>query len=301
MKEQNTKSLTFDKSEMKDLVIHQMAAFMQENWSDDEVIDLFHNPQFKFFNQDEKHRVTAELMKEQKETVQHIIKFQKSYSAIENWKLGKCNLEELFQYDLNSIDVRFLDEFEAIIEKSIQTISNFLIENLLNKTGILISENILATRLGIDKDKSPEWKTVLKKIEEHKYKGIFSEGWQRWWMEGLDNWWASELDIKESIRSTKASQKVELLKEKLKLTELVALTKAEKSKSETFWTNCIGSGVAIDTIDGLLVAGQDNYFPWQDKYYVSYEEVLNPKRKDIWKNLSPFEKHKFELLQKQSV
>jgi hypothetical protein len=48
MKELNTKSVTFDKSEMKDLVIYQMAKFMKQNWSDDEVIDLFHNEQFKF-------------------------------------------------------------------------------------------------------------------------------------------------------------------------------------------------------------------------------------------------------------
>ncbi len=78
MKEQNTKSLTFDKSEMKDLVIHQMATFMKQNWSDDEVIDLFHNPQFNFFDQDEKYRVTAELMIEQKEAVQREIALMKT-------------------------------------------------------------------------------------------------------------------------------------------------------------------------------------------------------------------------------
>lgn len=41
----------------------------------------------------------------------------------------------------------------------------------------------------------------------------------------------------------------------------------------------MGSGVAIDTIDGLLIDGQDNNFPWQDKKYISIEEALRPKRK----------------------
>ncbi len=83
MEVSNTISLAFDKSEMKDLIIHQMATFMKQNWSDDEVIDLFHNPQFKFFNQDEKYRVTAELMKEQKEAVQREIALMKAqYSNV---------------------------------------------------------------------------------------------------------------------------------------------------------------------------------------------------------------------------
>src|SRR5690606_13201610 len=216
---------------------------------------------------------------EQKEGVSHIIKFQKSYSAIENWKNGQYNLADLLEYDLSKEDVRFLNEMETIIEMPSHLIFDFFSKNVLDKTGVLISENVLATRLGVDKDKSTEWKIILKKLEEHEYKGLFSEGWKRWWMSGLENWWTTELEIKESLRSTKASQKVELLKEKLRLTELIGLTKAEKCKSETFWINCIGSGVAIDTIDGLLVAGQDNYFPWQDKNYITYEEALNPKKK----------------------
>lgn len=237
---------------------------------------------------------------------QRLISLSIGYELIVKCKSENNNLTELFKYDLSKEDVRFISEMKTVFENPTHTISNFIIKNLLEKSnvpisGILISENILATRLGVDISKSNDWNTILGKLEKHHYKGVFSEGWQRWWMSGLENWWSNELEINESLRSTKASLKVELLKEKLKLTGLVALTKAEKSKSETFWTNCIGSGVAIDTIDGLLIAGQDNYFPWQDKYYVSYEEVLNPKRKDIWKNLSPFEKHKFELLQKQSV
>ncbi|MEI2420111.1 hypothetical protein V6O07_07540, partial [Arthrospira platensis SPKY2] len=66
-----------------------------------------------------------------------------------------------------------------------------------------------------------------------------------------------------------------------------------------FWTNCVGSGIAIDTVDGLLIAGQDNLFPWQDKSYVSIGEALRPKGKENWKRLSPSEEFKLELLKKQ--
>lgn len=302
MKELNTKSVTFDKSEMKDLIIHQMATFMQQNWSDDEVIDLFHNSQFKFYEQEKSQsKIVSELMQEQKEAVSHLVVFQKTYYLIEKWKNGDYKLSELFAYDLSKEDVRFIDEVETIIEKPISVISDFLIENLLEKTGILISENILATRLGVDKSKSSDWTKILKKLENHLYKGAFSEGWKRWWMSGLENWWSSELQIEKSLRSTKANDKVNLLKEKLNLTELVPLTKNENAKSETFWTNCIGSDIAIDTIDGLLIAGQDNSYTWQDKKYVSIDEALSPKRKNIWKKLAVTENYKFGLLKKQAI
>ena len=85
MKGLNTKSVTFDKSEMKDLVIYQMVKFMQQNWSDDEVIDLFHNPQFCFYEQDKKYGITAELMQEQKEAVNH---FKKRIIKLRNGKMG---------------------------------------------------------------------------------------------------------------------------------------------------------------------------------------------------------------------
>lgn len=230
---------------------------------------------------------------------QKLISLSIGYELISKCKNENNNLTELFKYNLEKENVRFLGEMKAVIKNPTHTISNFIIKNLLEKSGILIPENILATRLGIDCSKSADWHKVLEKLNKFNYKGVFSEGWKRWWMSGLENWWLSELKIEKSLRSTKASDKVNLLKEKLKLSELVPLEKAEKSKSETFWTNCVGSGVAIDTVDGLLVAGQDNYFPWQDKCYISIEEALKPKGKENWKKLSPSEEFKLKLLKRQ--
>lgn len=230
---------------------------------------------------------------------QKLISLSLGYELISKCKNDNKNLTELFKFNLEKENVRFLGEMKSVIENPAHIISNFIIKNLLEKSGILIPENILATRLGIDKDKSKDWLNVVAKFDRFLYKGVFSEGWQRWWMSGLENWWSSELQIEKSLRSTKANDKVNFLKERLGLSELVALEKVEKSKSETFWTNCVGSGVAIDTVDGLLITGQDNYFPWQDKCYISINEALKPVGKEKWKKLSPSEEFKLELLKKQ--
>ncbi|HQZ78769.1 MAG: hypothetical protein JNK36_00300 [Bacteroidia bacterium] len=41
-------TINFDKTNLKDLLIHQIATHLQKNWSDNEVIDLFLESQFNF-------------------------------------------------------------------------------------------------------------------------------------------------------------------------------------------------------------------------------------------------------------
>ncbi len=37
-----------------------------------------------------------------------------------------------------------------------------------------------------------------------------------------------------------------------------------------------------------MIAGQDNYYPWQEKKYVSLEAALNDKEIHSWKQLTPY-------------
>ena len=219
------------------------------------------------------------------------------YKSIEKCK-GDLNFSNLFKSDVTIEDIRFLGEIKSIFEFPIHTISNFILKNLLNRSGILISQKLLATRLGIDIKKSKGWENVIKHISTHAYTGVFSEGWERWWMSGINHWWSKELECESSLRSMKAKDKVKVIAEKLQLKELYPIEKAEKSKSESFWTNCAGSEIPIDTIDGLLIANQDNIFPWQDKYYISIDEALKPTGKEKWKKISPSEEFKLEQLKK---
>jgi hypothetical protein len=235
---------------------------------------------------------------------QKLISLSIGYELISKCKNDDNNLIELYKYNLELENNRFIGEMRSVIGYPTHTVSNFIIKNLLEKSnipvsGILITEEILATRIGIDISKSIDWKNVLENLKKYKYRGVFSEGWERWWMSGVEHWWRMELGLKNSIRATPASQKIDLLKDKLGLTSLVPIEKNEKAKSEAFWTNCVGSGISIDNVDGLLVDGQDNFYPWQDKKYVCYEEALKPKGKDKWKKISPSEEYKLEILQKQ--
>ncbi|HET8810346.1 MAG TPA: hypothetical protein VFM65_08790 [Flavobacteriaceae bacterium] len=79
MQRLNTISASFAKAEMKDLLIHQIATYMKEYWSDDEVIDLFLESQFNFI---EPEKSRAEMVKE-------LMKLHKY--ALQNEKLTEAN------------------------------------------------------------------------------------------------------------------------------------------------------------------------------------------------------------------
>ncbi|PJA06110.1 MAG: hypothetical protein COX71_03255, partial [Flavobacteriales bacterium CG_4_10_14_0_2_um_filter_35_18] len=157
---------------------------------------------------------------------QKLISLSIGYELISKCKNNDNNLIELFKYNLDLENNRFLSEMKSVICCPSHTVSNFIIKNLLEKSnipvsGILITEEILATRLGIDISKSSDWKVILEKLGKYYYRGVFSEGWERWWMSGIEHWWKTDLGIENSLRATTANQKIDLLKDKLGLSAIV--------------------------------------------------------------------------------
>lgn len=224
-----------------------------------------------------------------------LIALSEGYQLINTCKSDE-NLNNLLKHDLILEDSRFVGELKSIMDYPVHSISNFLLKNFLERDGILISEQLLSTRLGIDISRSKDWPSVLQALESSCYNGVFHEGWRRWWMSSIDTWWQEKVDEPKSLRGLKANERVEILKRNLRLNDLLPFEKNPKSRSECFWTNCYGSGIPIDTIDGLLISNQDNIFSWQDKRYISYEEALRPTNKGRWKRISPLEEYKLEQL-----
>lgn len=61
MRTSNTISVSFDKSDFKDLLILEMVNHMRENWEDNQVIDLFFDLDFNFVGAN---KTQAERVKE---------------------------------------------------------------------------------------------------------------------------------------------------------------------------------------------------------------------------------------------
>lgn len=205
-------------------------------------------------------------------------------------------ISQVLQIDEMTLDSRFVGEYNKNKECPVHIQSRFLITEFLTKQGLVIDENVLAARLGIDKSNSDNWSDLLKNLSKAKYQGVFSKGWSRWWMHLVEQWWNETIKAETFLRSTPAAERVEKIKEVTKLPKLVAAKKTEKSESDEFWTVCKGLGQPLDPVDGLLIQGQDNLYSWQEPEYVSVDAALLRKNIEKWIGIADIEKERYENL-----
>lgn len=207
------------------------------------------------------------------------------------------NLSSLFRVDYSTLDPRFVSEIVGISKSPSHIISRFLILEFIKKPGLLIDENYLAARLGIDKEKSKDWNSLLEILSPIEYNGIYSNGWRRWWMPQLLEWWENSIGAKTYLRSTSATMRVEFLRESIGLHDLYPSEKIAKSESDEFWTVCRGLNKPLDPVDGFVIEGQDNIYPWQDSEYVSIEAALRRTNIKDWGSVAKFEEERLTEVQ----
>lgn len=205
-------------------------------------------------------------------------------------------INNILKVDETTIDSRFVSEYKETKESPVHIQSRFLITELLAKQGLLIDEDVLAARLGIDKTKSSDWNKLLEKIDATKYKGAFCDGWPRWWMHLIEKWWNEEICSDLYLRSTSAIDRVNKINQATGLTQLVAATKIDKAESDEFWTICKGHRLPLDPVDGLLIQGQDNLYSWQEPEYVSIDAALWRKNIDNWLDVADVERERYAEL-----
>jgi hypothetical protein len=184
----------------------------------------------------------------------------------------------------------FTSKYLSGKETSISEISQYIFNEIINKSGVLIDEYILAARLGVDFDNSDNWDNLKAKIEDFKYTGIFSTSFDRWWAYDVINWWNSNFN--KSLIQLTALERVKLIKDKFDLTELKEAQPIAKTTSTKFWTICQVYKQPLDPKDGFLADG--NLLNWQDKRYISLESILERDAKKEGVLLNPAERERFE-------
>ncbi|MES2277893.1 MAG: hypothetical protein V4592_17835 [Bacteroidota bacterium] len=222
-----------------------------------------------------------------------LIAFAESYLKLSE---GKALTFILKRDDLTALDNRLIQEMEKLIPFPNHVFMRFLNRQILRKSTVLVSELTLAARLGIDKS-SEGWNSFREEhLDPFKYKGLLSTYFNRWWWPDVESWWVEIYGEDPALRMLGAGARVALLKDKFGDLKLQVQQKSEKSKSDKFWTICKGRHIPIDTIDGFLIANQDNSYPWQDKEYISNDEALRPKNIEAWKDIATIEKNRLQKL-----
>ncbi|WP_438710253.1 hypothetical protein ACSTS3_14360 [Aquimarina muelleri] len=220
--------------------------------------------------------------------------FIKSYEIIIEHKF---NLVKIIEFDEKYILHSRIKSNAASISKNLFTLSSFIYYDVVRPIGILIGEDVLSARLGVSKE-SKDWNKLLEIINSTIYTGAFSDYLKRWWMDKINKWWSETISSDVSLRSLNAAERVEILKAKLNLKNLVPLTKTKHSLSSNFWTICKDSGQPLDPFDGIELL--KDYLPWQEKEYLSIKSALAGKMDEYKNQISEVDKKAIrELVKKE--
>jgi len=184
-------------------------------------------------------------------------------------------LEDL--YDLNAeIFARFDIENSNI---PIHEYAQVILKDLIYVTGTLIDESVLASRLGVDIE-SKNWQEVKKLFDLAKYQGVFSNGWDRWWMFKVNEIFKGEFNTYLSYLN--AEEKCQLFVDRKHISNITSPEPIKFNSSNRYTTVCKVLNRPLDAIEGYRVYTTKPLKQWQEYSYVSlyaFAEKLNEEQK----------------------
>ena len=226
-----------------------------------------------------------------------------AYKTINIEKFDIVKILKLSEEQSENLDYRIVEKLNRdMFSNNIFAFSSFILNNLIQKIGVLFGEDVLSARLGISKT-SKDWQKLKSHFDSFKYKGIFSGSYNRWWSDGLINWWKENNEGKNTLRKLNAEQRLKRIEEITGL-DLVVQKPTKYAKSNSYWTICKETHLPIDPIDGLELHKND-LLDWQEKKYLSIQAGLEPQkfdsatRKPIYiEFLKPIEKNRLKSIAK---
>jgi hypothetical protein len=152
-----------------------------------------------------------------------------------------------------------------------------LIVRLLAYPGLLISEDLLSFRLGLDRS-SPAWPAILEAIHAAAYKGAGSRYFPRWWARGVSDWWATRYPDMPPLAGTTIKERSTKLSEQFG--GVVPLEMPPESEGDKPWRFCIltkersGNLIPVDPSKAVRVQPRGDLPPWFDPLYAATGPAL---------------------------
>lgn len=103
--------------------------------------------------------------------------------------------------------------------------------------GLLIEEDILAFRLGVDPTASKGWSSLRGKLADYAYRGVSGDCFVRWWARGVEDWWQDELGAELPLAGCNIAERAALLSKHF--VDLTTLKMPKGSMGERPWRYCL--------------------------------------------------------------
>lgn len=206
-----------------------------------------------------------------------LISLSKGYDKIVEIKGGSkkrnifskmIDLEDEFDV----LDSRISSGLSSDRKFPVHVFAESILTGLILNQGPLIDESHLACRLGVDVQKSEDWNALKNKLSKKlKYTGVFGDEWERWWNFKLIREW-NKIHPNSPLQRTGANHRVDVLKKKYKLENLVPIEAIESDYADDFWNICAVTGKAVSITDSVKLNVEHR--DWLDATFASLSSVL---------------------------
>ncbi|MGF1903556.1 hypothetical protein [Aliivibrio salmonicida] len=236
--------------------------------------------------------IIKENLSENKEKYSLLMKEHiESYKFISSLQAKEEDLAELLKIPEKlelDIDPRIKETLRNKKYKSnVYMASKFIFNNVVKSIGVLIGEDVLSARLGINKT-SESWNDLCSQLEGCEYTGIYSSSYRRWWADGVEVWWNETIEEENHLRRFNSKEKLNVICNKFPELKLKKVEGDLKTKTDNFWTICQYSQLPVDPSEAFEIQADLTLMPWLDTQYYSYESVrdydLNDRLTDIEKS-----------------
>lgn len=143
---------------------------------------------------------------------------------------------------------------------------------MMTHPGLLIDEEILAVRLGVDHKSSKGWETLVGALAPYAYRGVADSCFIRWWARGIEDWWQDKIGADTPLAGSTIAQRTELLS--ANIADLVPLQMSKGSLGDRPWRYCLLSKEAqqfipVDPTRAVKVKPRSSMPSWLDPLYAA--------------------------------
>jgi len=233
-------------------------------------------------------------------TADQLVSFATAYRTISSQPRNSTFWAKILRVPSDvQLDPRVGEEFEPNLSKTpIHVIARYVFEEIVQKSGLLIDEDMFCSRFGIERASLFKSKLAKKLDTVARYNGPFSDAWRRWWWVAIEKWWNSgEPDI-PAVLSLTAAERVGALKKIFGYGDLRPAKPIAQGNSSRFTTICQGMNRPLDPIDGFMLSNT-GLKPWHDRLYVCEDVARHLSKYNLEKQLDSLEVDRVKALPKK--
>jgi hypothetical protein len=176
-----------------------------------------------------------------------------------------------------------LERLESGLSFATHVAATALVGTVLMPPGLLLNEDLLSFRLGVDSRSSgAAWGNLKRRLEGCLYKGVGAPYFQRWWAQGLDSWWWTSFPDLPPLSTLTISERIKALNS---IDDgLRPLVMPRGSAGERPWRHCSltleaagGGWIPVDPAAGVKLTPWSDLPPWVDPQYAALSAALEQK------------------------